>query len=215
MHTRSQHQNGPLSLPRVASSTPLSPSLSLAGDGFDTRLTLGHPVTRERERERERESVFKRKRDERERGTVDGFLSLRHGIVLRLTLSSSPYLPRHRNDKTAPPLLPLQLAVLDDQLRSARVEQQQLVDGRRARYEFFCLQALQGDASAAIGLRSSPSFARSWSPKDLGPEQRAREGGDKLTLCGEKRVPRTVASERESGERRSIQNKEAAAGGVR
>ena len=185
--------------------------LRLHGTAEDTESSppSGVGVAERALRARERETSEEKENQPSTTTTASLF-----AIASSLTLSPPPP-PPTSYPLIAPPLRAPQRALLDHQLRSARVEQQQLVDGRRARYEFFCLQALQGDASAAIGLRSSPSFARSWSPKDLGPEQRAREGGDKLTLCGEKRVPRTVASERESGERRSIQNKEAAAGGVR
>lgn len=215
MHTRSQHQNGPLSLPPVASSTLLSPSLSLAGDGFDTRLTRGHPVTREREREKA--SLNGSETREREREAP----STASSLFAMASSSASPSLPlppslatettkQHRPSShyNSPYWTTNSGAPVWNNNNSSTV-------GVRGTSFFVSKPCRATPAQRLEGLRSSPSFARSWSPKDLDSEQRAREGGEKLALCGEKRVSRTVASERESGERRSIQNKEAAAGGGR
>ena len=88
-HPKPASKRSSLAPARRLLDTSLSLSLSLAGDGFDTRLTLGHPVTRERERERERESVFKRKRDEREREAP----STASSLFAMASSSASPSLP--------------------------------------------------------------------------------------------------------------------------
>ena len=109
----------------------LDTSLSLSREAEETASSTPSGCRSGREeRERDRARLCG-KRDERRRereAPIDGFL-------FAMALSSPhPSLPRlFTNDKTAPPLLPPQLALLDDQLRSARVEQQQLVHGRRAR----------------------------------------------------------------------------------
>ena len=105
-HPKPASKRSSLASARRLLDTSLSLSLSLAGDGFDTRLTLGHPVTRERERERERERASLNGSETRERERHRRRLPLSspwHRPPPHPLFLSLPPSPPKRQNSTAPP----------------------------------------------------------------------------------------------------------------